>query len=79
MNEILAPIYYTFSYDKSYLEESEENIEADSFWCFLFLMNGLKNNFNEDQEGLFNKSKILEECLKIIDINIYNELEKKKC
>ena len=81
MNEILAPLYYTFSYDKLYLEESEENIEADSFWCFLFLMNGLKNNFNEDQEGLFNKSKILEECLKIVDINIFNELEKKnvKC
>ena len=81
MNEILAPIYYTFSYDKLYSEENEENIEADSFWCFLFLMNGIKNNFYEDQEDLFNKSKILEDCLKVIDIDIYNELEKKniKC
>ena len=81
MNEILAPIYYTFSYDKLYLEENEENIEADSFWCFYLLMNDIKNNFNEDQEGLFKKSKILEECIKIVDITIYNEFEKKsiKC
>ena len=81
MNEILAPIYYTFSYDKLYLEENEENIEADSFWCFYLLMNDIKNNFNEEQEGLFKKSKILEECIKIVDITIYNEFEKKsiKC
>ena len=81
MNELLAPIYYTFSYDKLYLEENEENIEADSFWCFYYLMNDIKNNFDEEQEGLFNKSKILEECLKVVDIDIFNELEKKfiKC
>ena len=81
MNEILAPIYYTFSYDKLYLEENEKNIEADSFWCFYFLMNKIKNNFNNDQEGLFNKSKILENCIKIVDINIFNEFQKKniKC
>ena len=81
MNEILAPIYYTFSYDKLYLNESEENIEADSFWCFYYLMLGLKNNFDDEQEGLFNKSEILTECLKIVDIDIFNSLENKnvKC
>ena len=36
MNEILAPIYYTFSYDKLYLEESEENIEGIVFGVFYF-------------------------------------------
>ena len=66
MNEILAPIYYTLSYDKLHLEESEENIEADSFWSFYFLMNEIKNNFDEEQEELLNKSKILEECLKLL-------------
>ena len=74
MNEILAPIYYTFSYDKLYLEEIEENIEADTFWCFYFLMHNVKNNFNEDQEGLFKKSEILGQCLNIIDQNLWNEL-----
>ena len=81
MNEILAPIYYTFSYDKLYLEESEEDIEADSFWSFYFLLNGIKNNFEENQEGLFYKSEILNECLKIVDEDIYNKLLEKniKC
>jgi len=81
MNEILAPIYYAFSYDKLYLEESEENIEADTFWSFYFLMHNIKNNFNEDQEGLFKKSDILGECLNIIEPNLWNELNIKniKC
>ena len=81
MNEILAPIYYTFSYDKLYLEENEEDIEADSFWSFYFLLNGIKNNFEENQEGLFYKSEILSECLKIVDEDIYNKLLEKniKC
>ena len=81
MNEILAPIYYSFSYDKLYLEEKEEDIEADSFWSFYFLLHGIKNNFEEDQEGLFYKSEILNECLKIVDENIYNKLIEKnvKC
>ena len=81
MNEILAPIYYTFSYDKLYLEENEEDIEADSFWSFYFLLNGIKNNFEENQEGLFYKSEILNECLKIVDEDIYNKLLEKniKC
>ena len=81
MNEILAPIYYSFSYDKLYLEEKEEDIEADSFWSFYFLLHGIKNNFEEDQEGLFYKSEVLNECLKIVDENIYNKLIEKnvKC
>ena len=81
MNEILAPIYYTFSYDKLYLEENEEDIEADSFWSFYFLLNGIKNNFEENQEGLFYKSEILNECLKIVDEDVYNKLLEKniKC
>ena len=81
MNEILAPIYYTFSYDKLYLEENEEDIEADSFWSFYFLLSGIKNNFEENQEGLFYKSEILSECLKIVDEDVYNKLLEKniKC
>ena len=81
MNEILAPIYYTFSYDKLYLEENEEDIEADSFWSFYSLLNGIKNNFEENQEGLFYKSEILSECLKIVDEDVYNKLLEKniKC
>ena len=77
MNEILAPIYYCYSYDKLYIEENEKDIEADSFWSFFSLMNEIKSNFNIEQDGLFLKSKILGECLKIIDKKLFTKLEEK--
>ena len=77
MNELLAPIYYCYSYDKLYIEEKEVDIEADSFWSFYFLINNLKSNFNVEQEGLFFKSEILGNCLEIVDNKIFMELKNK--
>ena len=77
MNEILAPIYYCYSYDKLYVEEKELDIEADSFWSFYYLMNSIKNNFDVEQEGLFFKSELLGKCLEISDNTIFLELKKK--
>ena len=49
MNEIIAPIYYIFSFDKTYgVESSIENIEADTFWTFNSLMNHIKDNFKHE-------------------------------
>ena len=44
-------------------------------------LNGIKNNFEENQEGLFYKSEILSECVKIVDEDVYNKLLEKniKC
>ena len=78
MNELLAPIYYCYSYDKLYIEEKEVDIEADSFWSFYLLMNSIKTNFNAEQEGLFYKSDILGKCLEIVDNKIFMELKNKK-
>ena len=75
MNELLAVIYYCYSYDKLYIEEKEEDIEADSFWSFYFLMEKIKNNF--DQEGIFYKSGLLGECLEIVDNDIFTDLQDK--
>ena len=77
MNELLAPIYYCYSYDKLYVEEKEIDIEADSFWSFYYLMNQVKSNFDSDQEGLFLKSEILGKCLEIVDNNIFLNLKNK--
>ena len=77
MNEILAPIYYCYSYDKLYVEEKEVDIEADSFWSFYYLMNCMKNNFDKEQEGLFFKSKLLGKCLEISDKDIFLNLKNK--
>ena len=79
MNEILAPIYYCYSYDKLYENEKEEDIEADSFWCFFNLILQLNKTFNNDenQEGLYLLKEILEKCLKIVDEDIFNILQEK--
>ena len=76
MNELLAPIYYIFSYDKTYKEETEDNIEADSFWCFHNLMSKVSLSFvSPNDEGLKIKSFIFEKCLAYIDEEIANKLE----
>ena len=75
MNELLAPLYYCLSYDKTYQDESEENIEADSFWCFYNLMNKVSLSFvSGKNRGLDAKSFIFENCLESVDAEIYNKL-----
>jgi TBC1 domain family member 13 len=43
MNEILAPIYYSFC-DESH-EYMKEHVESDSFFCFTIVMSDLIDNF----------------------------------
>ena len=81
MNEIIAPIYYVFSFDKTYgVEESIDNIEADTFWTFNCLMTELKDIFNREKDnkdiGLSGKVKRLKLILKIVDFQLYNHFEK---
>ena len=75
MNELLAPIFYCFSYDKSYKDETEEDIEADSFWCFYNLMSKVSLAFvSAKNRGLNAKSYIFEKCLEFVDKDIYEKL-----
>ena len=77
MNELLAPIYYCYSYDKLYIDENEETIEADSFWSFFYLMNQMKISFDEFIiSGNKSSSENLYELLKIIDVELINHMEK---
>jgi hypothetical protein len=75
MNELLAPLYYCLTYDKTYQDETEENIEADSFWCFYNLMNKVSLSFVAGKnQGLDAKSHIFENCLIKVDKEIYDKL-----
>jgi hypothetical protein len=75
MNELLAPLFYCFTYDKTYEDETEENIEADSYWCFHYLMSKVSLSFvSGKNRGLDAKSYIFENCLKYVDEDIYNKL-----
>ena len=83
MNEIIAPIYYIFSFDKTYgVEDSIENIEADTFWAFNSLMSQLKDTFNREKDdediGVSGKVKRLKLILKIVDLQLFNHFENYK-
>ena len=54
MNELIAPIYFSFFIDNNELEEKKvdiENIEADSFWCFSNLIGEIKNIFIKEKDN----------------------------
>ena len=78
MNEILAPIYYCFSFDRKNDEQPMDEIEADAFWSFYNLMHNLKDLFdkNEDKNdiGINGKVKRLKNMLKIIDKQLHDHL-----
>ena len=66
MNELIAPIYYCFSIDKTV---SLENVEADTFWCFTLLMKDIKKLFLKENDNL--KGGILDRVF-ILDLIISN-------
>ena len=78
MNEIVAPIYYCYSFDRLNDEQSIEDIEADTFWSFYNIMNTLKDLFdiNEDKHdiGIKGKVKRLKNMIQLVDNKLYNHL-----
>ena len=78
MNSILAPIYYCYSMDNTC---DKENIEADAFWSFSFLMDDIKKIFQQKNDslkgGIFDKIILLELMISKIDKDIFNRLIKK--
>jgi hypothetical protein len=80
MNEILAPIYYCFSFDRINESQPIDDIEADSFWCFFNLMNVFRELFdkNEDKKehGILAKATRLKMMLKVVDKNLFEYLNK---
>ena len=61
MNEIISPIYYCYSLDKTC---DLENIEADTFWSFSALMEDIKKYFininNKEKGGICDKINLFE-------------------
>uniref|UniRef100_A0A061RHF4 Tbc1 domain family member 13-like n=1 Tax=Tetraselmis sp. GSL018 TaxID=582737 RepID=A0A061RHF4_9CHLO len=68
MNELFAPLYYTFRTDVD--EGARENAEADAFWCFVELMTEFRDNYckqldNSDQgikATMQRLSSMLQQC-----------------
>ena len=77
MNSILAPIYYCYCLDNTC---DKDNIEADTFWSFSYLMEDIKKIFQRNNDllkgGIFDKIILLELMVSKIDKDIFNKLQK---
>ncbi len=77
MNELIAPIYYCFCMDNTV---SLENVEADTFWCFTFMMKDIKKLFLKENDnlkgGILDRVFTLDLIIKTLQKDIYKILTK---
>ncbi|XP_075504838.1 uncharacterized protein LOC142542215 [Primulina tabacum] len=77
MNEILAPLYYVFTNDPN--EENTGSAEADTFFCFVELLSGFRDNFVQQLDnsvvGIRSTITRLSQLLKEHDEELWRHLE----
>ncbi|VDO98202.1 unnamed protein product [Soboliphyme baturini] len=80
MNEILGPIYYVFASDPNVLWR--EFAEADSYYCFQYLMSEIKDNFirtmDSSKFGIEFQMRCLFGLLKDTDLTLYTHIAEKQ-
>ena len=52
-------------------EEHRKTLEADSFWCFSKLLDGIQENYTFAQPGIQKKVAALQELISRIDSALY--------
>ncbi|KAM3353452.1 hypothetical protein ACQJBY_024554 [Aegilops geniculata] len=77
MNEILAPLFFVFRNDPDY--KNADFAEADSFFCFVELLSGLRDNFCQKLDnsavGIRGTLSKLSQLLKKYDGELQHHLE----
>ncbi|KAK1381250.1 Rab-GAP TBC domain-containing protein [Heracleum sosnowskyi] len=77
MNEVLAPLYYVFKNDP--VEENASSAEADTFFCFVELISGFRDNFCQQLDnsvvGIRSTITKLSQLLKEHDEELWRHLE----
>lgn len=77
MNEILAPLFYVFKNDP--IEEYAASAEADTFFCFVELLSGFRDNFVQQLDnsvvGIRSTITRLSQLLKEHDEELWRHLE----
>ncbi|KAI3915589.1 hypothetical protein MKX01_015414 [Papaver californicum] len=77
MNEVLAPLYYVFKNDPD--EENAASAEADTFFCFVELLSGFRDNFCQQLDnsvvGIRSTIGKLSQLLKEHDEELWRHLE----
>lgn len=90
MNDLLKPFFFVFLADKrsgdvsqvEHLENLDEfsddvmkEIEADCFWCFSKLLDGLQDLYTKDQPGLYKMLDSLSTVIERVDPNLANHIK----
>ncbi|CAE6491467.1 unnamed protein product [Rhizoctonia solani] len=65
MSDLCAPIYVVSGAD-----------EVKTFWCFVEVMEHMKQNFLRDQSGMKKQLSTLQQLLSVMDPELYRHLEK---
>ncbi|XP_063939284.1 uncharacterized protein LOC108199960 isoform X2 [Daucus carota subsp. sativus] len=77
MNEVLAPLYYVFKNDPA--EENASSAEADTFFCFVELISGFRDNFCQQLDnsvvGIRSTITKMSQLLKEHDEELWRHLE----
>ncbi|KAL8121101.1 uncharacterized protein LOC141725043 isoform X2 [Apium graveolens] len=77
MNEVLAPLFYVFRNDP--IEENATSAEADTFFCFVELISGFRDNFCQQLDnsvvGIRSTITKLSQLLKEHDEELWRHLE----
>ncbi|KAI3518526.1 hypothetical protein L1887_07331 [Cichorium endivia] len=77
MNEVLAPLFYVFKNDPN--EDYVVNAEADTFFCFVELISGFRDNFCQQLDnsivGIRSTISRLSQLLKQHDEELWRHLE----
>ncbi|KAK8838694.1 hypothetical protein M9Y10_032733 [Tritrichomonas musculus] len=90
MNDLLRPFFFVFLADKregdvskvEHLENLDEfsddimkEIEADCFWCFSKLLDGLQDLYTKDQPGLYKMLDSLQVVIERVDPTLANHIK----
>ncbi|KAH9951881.1 rab-GTPase-TBC domain-containing protein [Amylocystis lapponica] len=65
MSDLCAPVYVVMGGD-----------EELTFWCFVEVMNRMKQNFLRDQSGMKKQLSTLQQLISVMDPELYRHLEK---
>ncbi|PIL24042.1 hypothetical protein GSI_13793 [Ganoderma sinense ZZ0214-1] len=65
MSDLCAPVYVVMGGD-----------EEMTFWCFVEIMNRMKQNFLRDQSGMKKQLSTLQQLISVMDPELYRHLEK---
>ncbi|EDQ90222.1 uncharacterized protein MONBRDRAFT_18615 [Monosiga brevicollis MX1] len=85
MNDLATPFFAVFLHRHTGLDIADVNsgevdevdlgsVEADTFWCFSRLLDGIQDNYTAQQPGVQAKLQSLEELMKRIDLPLHDHL-----